>query len=185
MLSLPAWMLEGRTLVAADRTTDPLAQHIARRGSAPANHPDGTGKRRTVLAALAPQPNPWRRALQIAQGRPRARLRLVAAPQCDPPVQILAAESRRLSAHRPTIDGPGLFSYSLAPAFTPRFHAPKRLCEACWQQAPGTIITQPRLRGVCRKRSAISLAKASAPNISTGMDVAHPEGWPSGLRHRS
>jgi hypothetical protein len=107
-----------------------------------------------MLAALAPQPNPWRRALQVAQGRPRPRLRLVAAPRRDPSVQILAAASRRLSAHEPNIDECGLFSYQVAAASTPRFDAAKRPCEACWQQAPGTIITQPHLRGACRIRSA-------------------------------
>lgn len=69
MIASPARMLDARALAAACSATRTLAQAIARRLCAPPDDGNGTGKRRMVLAALTPKPDPGRRSLQLAEGR--------------------------------------------------------------------------------------------------------------------
>jgi hypothetical protein len=63
-------MLVGRALVAAGCAPRLLPQHIARRVAAPADHGDRARQWRVMLALLAVQPKPRRRAVQVAERVP-------------------------------------------------------------------------------------------------------------------
>jgi hypothetical protein len=69
-----------------------------------------------VLATLAVQLHPERCAVQIAQCRPRARLRFVASASGEKPFDIIWADLGRLAAHEARIVEPGLCSYPQAGA---------------------------------------------------------------------
>jgi hypothetical protein len=66
MFAAPARMLDGRALVAAGSTAGTLPQLVTRYVGAPANYRDSASERRVVLALLAIEPYPSRRALQVA-----------------------------------------------------------------------------------------------------------------------
>ena len=63
MITSPAWMLEGRTFAAATGAACGSPQFITRDIRPPPDDGDGTGKRRVMLAALAPKPDPRRSSL--------------------------------------------------------------------------------------------------------------------------
>jgi hypothetical protein len=69
----PSRVLKGRALVAAARTARALTQYVARRVPPPPDDRDGARQWRVVLAARAIQPEPGRRAVQVAERGGRAR----------------------------------------------------------------------------------------------------------------
>ena len=58
MITSPAWMLEGRTFAAATGAACGSPQFVTRDIRPPPEDGDGASKRRVVLAALAPKPDP-------------------------------------------------------------------------------------------------------------------------------
>ena len=69
----PTGVLHSRALVAACGTAGAFPKHIARGVGAPADNSHGTRQRRVMLTALAVQPEPRRRAVQVAERCRRAR----------------------------------------------------------------------------------------------------------------
>jgi hypothetical protein len=63
MITSPAWMLEGRTFAAATGATCGSPQFVTGDIRPPPDDGDGASKRRVMLAALAPKPDPRRSSL--------------------------------------------------------------------------------------------------------------------------
>jgi hypothetical protein len=63
MITSPAWMLEGRTFAAATGAACGSPQFVTRDIRPPPDDGDGASKRRVMLAALAPKPDPRRSSL--------------------------------------------------------------------------------------------------------------------------
>ena len=63
MIAGPAWMLDGRTFAAATGAARGSPQFVTRDIRPPPDDGDGASKRRVVLAALAPKPDPRRSSL--------------------------------------------------------------------------------------------------------------------------
>lgn len=65
----PAWMLQRGAEVTAGGAARAPAQLVARRVRAPSDDAGGHRERRVVLASFAVEPHPFRRSLQVAEGR--------------------------------------------------------------------------------------------------------------------
>ena len=63
IITSPAWMLEGRTFAAATGAACGSPQFVTRYIRPPPDDGDGASKRRVMLAALAPKPDPRRSSL--------------------------------------------------------------------------------------------------------------------------
>ena len=94
----PTRVLHGRASSATTGAACALTKHVTRRPSSPANDGRRARERRVMLAAFAPQPDPWRRSLEVAERGAGTWARLV-APSRLPIGGIPQGQIVRLTAH--------------------------------------------------------------------------------------
>jgi hypothetical protein len=107
VVAAPSGMLDRRALVAASGAPRTPSKLVTRSVRAPTDHGDSARQRRAVLALLAPYPYPRRRALQVAERRPRSGLLPLGswpAATRQPPRHGSGIETGRIAAHGASVE---------------------------------------------------------------------------------